>query len=338
MSVIVDIVYRGIFPCPTSVVLVTSTVLAAGGCTRDSDGHTGSDGQHSTATSGGDSEAGESTDGADTGPFDMPAKPDLPGAVCEGTDCWAYDFGECEAGDACAESGHSCAFTHGLTGAPGVCALKARELGALDDPCESYDAGGLQTCGAGLTCLGVADAPEGNCVEWCDHTLNPSIDPPRGTCSRSDDICIQAEVPELGGLGGWCAHRCNPSLSDACGGIQGQSCHDVGTETLFQVDPGEDGSNVHFVCVPVSTGTASLREDCSSIHEHHPASSAWSEPPPCIDGLTCAHHQFADQPDARRQCIRICDAPEDCPPTETCVSSLEFTESVGEPVGVCEVL
>jgi hypothetical protein len=74
------------------------------------------------------------------------------------------------------------------------------------------------------------------------------------------------------------------------------------------------------------------------VYEHFPGLDD-PEELRCLPGLTCVYYAFADQqPFEDQQCIRICDAPEDCPPTETCVSSLEFTESVGEPVGVCEVL
>jgi hypothetical protein len=54
--------------------------------------------------------------------------------------------------------------------------------------------------------------------------------------------------------------------------------------------------------------------------------------------LTCANYQFADQPFRFLQCLRVCDAPEDCAPTEICVSNPEYTEAVGAPIGVCEAM
>jgi hypothetical protein len=79
------------------------------------------------------------------------------------------------------------------------------------------------------------------------------------------------------------------------------------------------------------------REPCDVTYQHNPIVGGL-EDAACAPGLTCANYQFADQPFRSLQCLRVCDAPEDCAPTEVCVSNPEYTEAVGAPIGVCEAM
>jgi hypothetical protein len=93
----------------------------------------------------------------------------------------------------------------------------------------------------------------------------------------------------------------------------------------------------YFACVPSKPGPVVERGECDVTRQHNAFGNSVPDAA-CAPGLTCANYRFADQTFRRLQCLRVCDAPEDCDPTEICVSNAEYTEAVGAPIGVCEAM
>lgn len=268
-------------------------------------------------------------------PDEMLPPMDVKWYTCEPYDCLPQWRGDCY-DNGCPESEYACAFTRAPSRPPATCARFSADPGTLYEPCKTLDATNENTCSFGLTCVSPWEKDDGSCLEWCASTY----DSPRGSCSGDDDVCLAFAYNGIDFtiIGGLCGRSCNPAApSSACAGSTPTVCADVSHEPYLFVGsvPGSDADLPRFACVISDPGEANERDDCSTMWQHFPGDP---NPPAgrCVEGLTCAWYQFADQDTPRQQCLRVCDAPEDCLPTEVCVSSLEFTGSVGEPVGVCE--
>jgi hypothetical protein len=262
--------------------------------------------------------------------LDLQSQPDLEGE-CEAVFCPPEFLGECRDYEGCEDSTRECVTTHEF--APvGMCAFPSAARASEHEDCETFDASGMQTCEPGLTCWGPRDLNTGACHEWCAEAQSM-----KGTCTTAGDICLRFKMADAPLWGGYCVRECDPRESTPCDHTPNSRCMDVGRSDVFDVSTTAT-AHVVFACVPSLDGDLVERTPCAPLLQHYPAGFGEPLASRCAAGLTCAFHQYADQPVPLYQCLRVCDAPEDCLPTETCVSSLEFTESVGEPVGVCEVL
>jgi hypothetical protein len=317
----------------TIATVFVGTILTALASCGGAGGMTGSEGADSTSndSSNDASDAGSDSTGEHGRPIEDLAQD------CFAASCDPADLGSCIGAGGCVVPMVECATSHEDDGgsSPGRCAPPARSRHLLHESCGTYDVSSTQTCSVGLTCWGPRGALMGVCHEWCADTGTNS-----GTCAESSDVCLQLTPPPHVSLGGYCVARCDPTNAAPCPETAQSICTDVGhATTVFVEDAGFSGST--FVCVPSDDGERVEREPCEPTLQHHdPVSGQAGDPlaARCAPGLTCAYHQFFDQPAPSLQCLRVCDAPDDCAPTEACVSSQAFTEAVGAPIGVCEAM
>jgi hypothetical protein len=314
---------------PTRLGLAVLVLTALLGCGSADDTGTRANGSDATAEGGsGDSGGTDETTSDDGAPLlDMTVALDLGLDTCWTDLCAPALLGDCGPPEQCNNDGYECSFSHDFSSInwPTRCAIGSEVRHGEHEMCETMDTSGLQTCEKGMACIGPAGDEFGSCHPWC-----------ASQCSTPGDVCLDLTFPETS-IGGFCVRTCNPLDLDACSHTGASICADLLGQPAVSTGATGYPQQSYFACIPSLPGLIEEREQCH-LTEQHNSFGGDGENAACAPGLTCANYQFADQTFRRLQCLRVCDAPEDCAPTEICVSNAEYTEAVGAPIGVCEAM